>query len=64
MERNRETGVVIDRRIRTCYLCFISTPISIMSLVFSEEGIRRVRVKYLQYVPCEFSFYRLLLCYS
>jgi len=35
MEGNREIGVVIDGRIRTCYLCFIYTPSSTVSFVFS-----------------------------
>ena len=35
MEGNREIGVVIDGRIRTCYLCFTYTPASTFSFVFS-----------------------------
>ena len=35
MEGNREIGVVIDRRIKTCYLCFTYTPISTVEFCLS-----------------------------
>jgi len=34
MGGNREIGVVTDRRIRACYLCFSYTPLSTVSFVF------------------------------
>jgi len=41
MEGNREIGV-IDRRIMTCYLCFIYTPVSTLSFVLVKGRITRV----------------------
>jgi len=35
MEGNREIGVVINGKIKTCYLCFTYTLVSPFSFVFS-----------------------------
>ena len=44
MEGNREIGVVINGRIRTCYLGFTYTPVSTVSFVFLDsEGQERER---------------------
>ena len=38
MKRNREIGVVIDRRIRTCYLCFAYISVSTVSFVLVKAN--------------------------
>ena len=54
MGGNRGVGVVVDGRVRTCYLCFIYTPVFTVSFVFrkieQQEGERSAQV------PSEFSF--------
>ena len=42
MEGNREIGVVIDGRIRTCYLCFTYTPASTASLFLIKGNNKSV----------------------
>jgi len=58
MKRNREIGVVIDGRIRTCYLCFTYISVSTVSFVLvkanykSMSEVPKFRVNSLSIVYC------------
>jgi len=42
MEGSREIGMVIDKRIRRCYLCFTYTPVSTVSFVLVRANFKSV----------------------
>ena len=58
--REIEIGAVINGSIRMYYLCFTYTPVSTLVLFLDSEQEHEQSA----YVLCEFSFYRLPLCYS